>query len=371
METRFIIFDWARCQIISYADEDDVHDLFYLLKKRLIGVEGVSFARIAEYAASVGRHKLAVNLVCLETDVRRQIPLLLSLEQYREALDRALEGGDSDMTLAVMSSIRNKVDTPVFYSYLRSRPAAWTLFRSSFLGNDLGEDFISAHEFTNDSYGLALFNLEESTWKRAEKLVFDEQRQSEKLHATIKRFESVRAYVPDAALFAKATSELSLLQKYQLRLENEANSSLSFVGLSVLQTFRKCLIHGMEKLAAKIKGEFRVPEMTAGLIRLEVLAETRDWSRVIGAVKDRRFQIPLIRVASRLHEKEAPPDVIHALALRASSLLDRILIYCTCSMDDRAIQLIEASKERSDLVFLAQLKAKLPASSPLHVHLGL
>ena len=51
---------------------------------------------------------------------------------------------------------------------------------------------------------------------------------------------------------------------FQQQLEKELDGSISFVGLSVTETIRACLVAGMSKKAERVRGDFKVPDKRYG-----------------------------------------------------------------------------------------------------------
>jgi len=54
--------------------------------------------------------------------------------------------------------------------------------------------------------------------------------------------------------------EYSRLLAFQQTLEKETTDKIEFVGLSVDETIKKCLLNGMSKRADKLKSDFKVPD---------------------------------------------------------------------------------------------------------------
>ena len=61
------------------------------------GRGGVSYADIAKRAWEVGRTALATRLLDYETKASDQVPLLLSMQEDKLALAKAVESGDTDL----------------------------------------------------------------------------------------------------------------------------------------------------------------------------------------------------------------------------------------------------------------------------------
>jgi hypothetical protein len=54
--------------------------------------------------------------------------------------------------------------------------------------------------------------------------------------------------------------EYSRLLAFQQTLEKETTDKIEFIGLSVDETIKKCLLNGMSKRADKLKSDFKVPD---------------------------------------------------------------------------------------------------------------
>ena len=78
-------------------DGDDALCRTIVDKFETLGGAGVSYADIAKRAWEVGRTTLATRLLDHETRASDQVPLLLSMQEDRLALAKAVESGDSDL----------------------------------------------------------------------------------------------------------------------------------------------------------------------------------------------------------------------------------------------------------------------------------
>lgn len=66
---------------------------------------GVSFAEIARKAWEAGRSGLATRLLDNEPRAEDQVPLLLSMQEDRLALAKAVDSGDTDLGMSMHSAI--------------------------------------------------------------------------------------------------------------------------------------------------------------------------------------------------------------------------------------------------------------------------
>lgn len=83
------------------------------------------------------------------------------------------------------------------------------------------------------------------------------------------------------------------LLAFQQSLQTEAGdtSSVPFVGLSLNETVRQCLIHNWGKKAEKLRGEFKMPDKRWWYVKLKALVEVRDWDGLEQFAKSKRSPI--------------------------------------------------------------------------------
>lgn len=90
---------------------------------------GVSFAEIANKAIEYGRKNLAIRLLDYELKATDQVPLLLKLKEYRRALQRAIESGNTYLIYMVVLSFKKIQTSEQFYLGLREYPVAYSLYQ--------------------------------------------------------------------------------------------------------------------------------------------------------------------------------------------------------------------------------------------------
>ncbi|CAD6925986.1 unnamed protein product [Tilletia controversa] len=82
----------------------------------------------------------------------------------------------------------------------------------------------------------------------------------------------------ERALEAKLVEEQSRLLGFQAALETEdGGGQHRFVGLSVNETIRQCLLKGMMRKAEKLRTDWKVPDKRWWQLRVDALASNRDW----------------------------------------------------------------------------------------------
>lgn len=62
------------------------------------------------------------------------------------------------------------------------------------------------------------------------------------------------------------TDDSLRLLAFQQQIEKDVDGNVSFVGLSVSETIRACIIAGLSKRAEKVRGDFKVPDRRYALL---------------------------------------------------------------------------------------------------------
>ncbi|KAK0553670.1 Vacuolar protein sorting-associated protein 16 [Tilletia horrida] len=81
----------------------------------------------------------------------------------------------------------------------------------------------------------------------------------------------------ERALEAKLIEEQTRLLGFQAALESEDGGIHRFIGLSVNETVRQCLLKGMLRKAEKIRTDWKIPDKRWWQLRVDALASNRDW----------------------------------------------------------------------------------------------
>lgn len=126
--TSRILFHWAKYKVASRTHVDDNTDAKEIADK-LGHTSGVSYSQIAQTAADCGRRQLAIRLLDFEPRARLQVPLLLTLAECKPALLKAIESGDTDLTLTVILHMRDSMPLADFRMTIRNFPVAQALYK--------------------------------------------------------------------------------------------------------------------------------------------------------------------------------------------------------------------------------------------------
>uniref|UniRef100_A0A3Q0T1W0 Vacuolar protein sorting-associated protein 16 homolog n=1 Tax=Amphilophus citrinellus TaxID=61819 RepID=A0A3Q0T1W0_AMPCI len=125
-----VLKHWASCKVQQKDLADEAIARAVCVK---VGDSpGVSYSDIAAKAYECGRTELAIKLQLLDFEARsgEQVPLLLKMKRSQLALSKAVESGDTDLSVyTVVTYLKNEMNRGDFFMTLRNQPVALSLYR--------------------------------------------------------------------------------------------------------------------------------------------------------------------------------------------------------------------------------------------------
>lgn len=269
LPTDRIYVHWACAKVRSGAEDDGT--ICRMVVERLAGKPGISFEAIARAAYDEGRGRLATELLDHEPRAGRQVPLLLSMEEDEIALDKAVESGDSDLTLCVLLHLKKKLPLASFFRTISARPAAAALFEAS-AARERDYALLKDLYYQDDrrADGAGIFVREALRQP-------DARTAGDKLALASKLLADSREHGP---FETAALKEASALLRVQEALDRDlplpstsggagvsGGGEGSFSGLSVNETLFRLIRLGYHNKAKKIQSEFKIPEKVVWWVR--------------------------------------------------------------------------------------------------------
>ncbi|KAF7494651.1 Vacuolar protein sorting-associated protein 16 -like protein [Sarcoptes scabiei] len=283
-----ILTKWAFFKIRQpNIDEEEVAAR---ISRKIQPKSGVSFAEIANKAIEYGRKNLAIKLLDLELKATEQVPLLLKLKEYRRALQRAIESGNTNLIHMVVLSFKKIQTNDQFYLGLRDFPIAYNLYQK-YCRQDDREQLRNIYIQETDHISEGFSYLEQSIELESEQ---NDQDQSTKnyrknkitlITTAMDKFKRSRNN-----FLSQHIDEYCRLLKYQLRLESKF-VGIKFFDLSLQQTLA-CLLKNHEiKLCEELKKEFKISEKRYYHQRLLTMAEMSEWQEIEQLSKGKKSPI--------------------------------------------------------------------------------
>lgn len=220
-----------------------------------------------------------------------QVPLLLHMHEDKLALVKALESGDTDLVYHVLLRLKSQLSRGDFFRIIQApiADASAPQMEGSSEANTgsaapssyvyLACNLLESYAKEEDLELLKDFYYQDDRRTESALLALDEARGKEDLTdrvTSIKEANRLFSEDKDRGLEAKFTEEYVKLLGFQSALEKEDGGRSTFVGLSVNETIRQCLIKNMSKKAEKVRADWKVPDKRFWSIKISALISTRD-----------------------------------------------------------------------------------------------
>ncbi|KAK1321762.1 hypothetical protein QJS10_CPA03g00634 [Acorus calamus] len=351
-----VVMHWACAKITNSLAIPDA-DLLAILLDKLKLCKGISYAAVAAHADSSGRRKLAAMLVDHEPLSSKQVPLLLSIGEEDMALTKAIESGDTDLVYLVLFHIWQKKPPLEFFGMIQAKPLARDLFiaYARYHKREFLKDFFLSSGQLQD---VALLLLKES-WELDRNPMAT---RGTPLHGPrIKLIEQAQNLFSDTkehAFEAKACEEHAKLLRLQHELEVSTKQPI-FVGTSVSDTIRTCIVLGNHRAAMKVRSEFKVPEKRWYWLKVFALSTIRDWDALEKFSKEKRPPVgyrPFIDVCIDADEKAEAVKYIQKLP----DAEEKAECYARIGMAKEAA---EAAAQAKDKELFNRLKLMFPQNA--------
>jgi len=147
------------------------------------------------------------------------------------------------------------------------------------------------------------------------------------------------------------------LLSFQQALEKESAGKIDFVGLSVNETIRKCLVNSMAKRAEKVRSDWKVPDKRFWYIKLYALAEIRDFEGLDTFARSKRSPIGYEPFVNHLVDKGYAKQA--ASYVNKCDVKNRVDLYVKCGEWKMAGT---ECKDRGDKARLSELQQSCPNS---------
>ncbi|XP_050088699.1 vacuolar protein sorting-associated protein 16 homolog [Anopheles aquasalis] len=245
----------------------------------------MSFASVAERAQQIGKIKLAITLLEMETKKKLQVPLLLKLGASEKALIAATQSGDIDLIYMALLEMKNTTELAKFHMTIRRYPLAQNLYKKYCQLNSLST-LKDIHSQEDDFLAQAELTLREAL-----------------------QLGQLDASIPDVSgnfrrvgkpLEADLCDEAKKLAKHQKLLNDKYQKQ--FQGLALHATVRKLLQLGDVRYAEKLKSEFKLPDRRYWWVRVQTMAENYMWEDLERFAKAKKSPIgyePFVEVCLR------------------------------------------------------------------------
>ncbi|GAA5898958.1 hypothetical protein JCM8208_005437 [Rhodotorula glutinis] len=285
----------------------------------------LSSADLALVAFRLGRTPLAKLLLDREPRAARQVGLLLRMGEGEEAGRKAVLSGDAELVFEVLLALRRSLAPGDLFTLLsrlpptplpaalappstsssRSRPTAADSTALPRKDGDALRLLQVLARATGDPQWAALVRdwwyLDDRRVEMGVERLLEAGREKdfgEKV-ALVRAAQKSFAEDKERAFEAKMVDDHVRLLVAQESLEQDAPAASSsspaavktFVGLSLSETLRQCLLAGMDKRADKLRAEFKVPDKRYWYLKLRALISLRSWDALDAFARSKKSPI--------------------------------------------------------------------------------
>lgn len=215
------------------------------------------------------------------------------MHEDKLALIKALESGDTDLVYHVLLRLKLQLSRGDFFRIIQAPSADASAPEADSGNQDTGNgsmvspmsyvylacNLLEIYAREEDIELLKDFYYQDDRRTESALLVLEEAKAKEDLTERVTLIkEANRLFSEDRerGLEAKLTEEYVKLLGFQAALEKEDGGRTTFVGLSVNETIRQCLIKSMTKKAEKVRTDWKVPDKRFWSIKASALISTRD-----------------------------------------------------------------------------------------------
>ncbi|CAG0889321.1 unnamed protein product [Darwinula stevensoni] len=248
---------------------------------RKLGVNPrISYAFLAQKALESNSKDLAIKLLGYEGSASKQVPPLLQLGQYQEALQQSVVSGDPELIYLSLHEIQKNLPLGQFQLLVRDYPAAQALYMKQCQQrqkwNALMDIFIQEDNFM----GQALSRIRES---------YSSPRIDEQLAVLMGAVDCLRR-----SKMGETGKNWFILTEDHVRLMkhliNSPSSSLDPC-LPLQDVVHQLLLTRDSKAAEKLRSEFRIPADQYTWLELLAAGELRDWSEIQRLARNKKLPV--------------------------------------------------------------------------------
>eukprot|EP00158_Paraphelidium_tribonemae_P006784 Partr_v1_DN27971_c0_g1_i2_m11137 putative vacuolar protein sorting len=248
-----------------------------------------SWSQISRAAHKSGRPVLAALLIDHETRIADQLPLLLSMQEYSQALTRSIASGDAELVYGVIFNLRRKLQSPDFLRLIASQSTSAALLKLYLRQRN--------PELLRD-----LYYQEDVRVEHAVSIFSDAMRdpdvdsRSTMLKTSLKMIVDDKMAVPISKIVDESIHLLALQRQFT------AECKQPFLDLTLNQTVKKLLILNRESACMRLKNDFKIPERRWWFLKVEAYSDARDFDNLEKLARSKRSPIgyePFVRACMR------------------------------------------------------------------------
>ncbi|XP_043223806.1 vacuolar protein sorting-associated protein 16 homolog [Amphibalanus amphitrite] len=275
-DQRRVLEAWAKHLVVSSDGEGQA--VARQIADRLGSQSGISFADVAKTAIAAGKRGTAIQLLAMEQQARRTVPLLIDLNMCDEALKRAADSGDPDLAHSALLQLRDARGRAEFQMLIRNYPLMQSLYMKYLRSRGQTELVRDGLIQEDDFDGQARLRIAES---------YKETRVDLRISHLVAAQDCYKKAKNE--FWATQTEDQHKLLKYQSSLEESCNRE--YVGLSLQDTIKQLILSDRHKLADSLRNEYKISDKRFWWTKLLALAEGEQWTELEKFAKSKKSPV--------------------------------------------------------------------------------
>ena len=292
-----ILAHWAMYKVEAPSKKDE-KEIANEINSRLNQDPEISYSDIAEIAMKCEKTRLAEMLLEHEVRADRQVPLLMKMGKGGKvnAIQKAIQSGDTDMIYHVILTLRNDRDVKAseFHMIVRKYPEASKLYS------------LFCRQYESHDASLADWLQQEDDLGAMARLSFAESFSSGRIESRMAHLVTAQGQFKRARedFSAGMAEEQHRLLNNQSRLEEKMGKP--FLNLSLHETLKLLIKEGDAKTADKLRAEFKINDRKYYWIKIRAFGESKQWTELLNLAKSKKSPIgigPFIDQCLKYDEK--------------------------------------------------------------------
>eukprot|EP00762_Andalucia_godoyi_P003514 ANDGO_04278.mRNA.1 Vacuolar protein sorting-associated protein 16 homolog len=288
LKVDMVLVHWA-CQKVKFDSSPD-QEILQIIREKLSNFSNIPYHEIASAAFQGGKRKLAIQLLEMETNPAKQVPLLLSMNEFDLALDKAVSSGDPDLVFVCIFHIRETEEADTFMNQLKRRPLARDLYvgYTRTCGAEELRNVYLYMELLHEA-GMAKIMDAFTNFVDVPDAIAKLRAAADDFNVSSKDFQGVSRLCEE---------QVELLQSQKAAEEHSGDGgSLTFS--SVSDTIYTLISSGDFKSAERFRSQFKVTDKKFWWIKVKALGVSRNWEGLEKFAKEKKSPIgyePFVQV---------------------------------------------------------------------------
>lgn len=340
-----ILLHWAKYKV-ARLDGKDEEQVAREIAEKLGQMPGISYSDIANVATDAGKRRIAIKLLDYETQASKQVNLLLKLEERTQALQKAIESGNTDLIYHVIMKLRASMSLIDFKMAIRKFPVSQALYIKycrQYEPHAVAQIYKEEDDFNSQAEENlnALLPLNEKSVSEVD------------MHLT----EAITAYKKDRNdFYAQLCEDTNKLFKQQKQLKEKLHQPVE--GQSIHDTCKKLLDLNELKLAEKFKTDFKIPDRRYWWLKIQSFADTNQWDELEKFARLKKSPIGYAPFVDVCLEKGKNTEALKYLPKVADEI--KVKYYVKAGQIEEAIQI---AFDQRDMPGLLQIQSRIPVNS--------